>query len=260
MAEAPGTLDGLRVLVTRPSQRAAPLAASLRRRGALPLSVPAIEIAGPEDAEAVREVMARLHRFDLAIFVSPSAVEHAVALAPRGGAPRSFRAAAIGPGTRVVLLRHGIEPAFVPDEPYDSESLLCRSELSTDRVEGMRIAIFKGQGGREHLAGVLRRRGAQVREVETYRRRRPRDLPLNLRAIPDVDVVILTSAEAARNLLGAAGDAGRPRLAAAHFVVISERVAATLRELGVDAPPSVASRAGDAGLIEALESWAAKRR
>ena len=259
MAEAPGTLDGLRVLVTRPSQRAGPLAASLRRRGALPLSVPAIEIAGPEDAQAVREAMARLHRFDLAIFASPSAVEHAMALAPRGS-PRRVRAAAIGPGTRVALRRHGIEPAFLPGEPYDSEALLCRSELSADRVEGMRIAIFKGQGGREHLAIVLRRRGALVREVETYRRRCPRDLALRLRAVPDLDAVILTSAEAARNLLGAAREAGRPGLATAHFVVISERVAATLRELGVEALPSVASRAGDAGLVEVMESWAAKRR
>ena len=259
MAETPGTLDGLRVLVTRPPQRAVPLAAALRRRGALPLSVPAIEIAGPEDAQAVGEAMARLHRFDLAIFASPSAVEHAMAHAP-GGPPRSLRAAAIGPGTRVALRRHGIEPAFLPEEPYNSEALLRRCELSADRVGRTWIAIFKGQGGREHLASVLRRRGAHVREVETYRRRRPRDLALRLRAIPDPDVVILTSAEAARNLLGAVGAAGRPRLATAHFVVISERVAATLRELGVEAPPSVASRADDTALIEALESWAAKRR
>lgn len=259
MAETPGTLDGLRVLVTRPRQRAGPLAAALGRRGALPLSVPAIEIAGPEDAEAVKEAMARLHRFDLVIFASPSAVEHAMAHAPRGPL-RGLRAAAIGPGTRVALRRHGIEPAFLPEEPYNSEALLCRSELSTARVEGTRIAIVKGRGGREHLARVLRRRGAHVREVETYRRRRPRDLALRLRAIPDPDAVILTSAEAARNLLGAAGAAGRPRLATAHFVVISERVAATLRELGVEAPPSVASRAGDTALVEALESWAAKRR
>ena len=258
MAEAPGTLDGLRVLVTRPPQRAGPLAASLRRRGALPLSVPAIEIAGPEDAEAVREAMARPHRFDLAIFASPSAVEHAMALAPRGP-PRRLRAAAIGPGTRGALRRHGIEPAFLPGEPYDSEALLRRPELSADRVGGTRIAIFKGRGGREHLARVLRRRGAHVQEVDAYRRRRPRDLELRLRAIPAPDVVILTSAEAARNFLDAAGAAGRPRLVTAHFVVIGERVASTLRELGVEAPPSVAPRAGDAGLVEALESWAAKR-
>ena len=256
---AAGTLAGLRVLVTRPLQRAGPLCAELGRRGAVPVPLPAIEVAGPGNAGAVREAIARADRFDLAVFVSPSAVEHAMALSPTTW-PRSLRAAAIGPGTLAVLLRHGIEPAFLPAEPFNSEALLRCAELAPNRMPGARVAIFKGRGGREHLASELRRRGAHVREIETYRRRCPRDLALRLRAVPDPDVVVLTSAEAARNLLDAAGRGGRSRLAVAHFVVISERVAAALRELGVEAAPSVASRAGDAGLIEVMEAWAADRR
>ena len=70
----------------------------------------------------------------------------------------------------------------------------------------------------------------------------------------------MTSAQSARNLLDAAGREGRTRLATAHFVAISERVAGVLRELGVEGPVSIAPRASDAGLVEAMEAWAAGRR
>lgn len=258
-AAAAGSLEGLRVLVTRPRERAPALCAELRRRGALPLPVPAIEIAAPDRPGALREAMAGLERFDLGVFVSPSAVDGAMAFAPPEGiAPR--RVAAIGPGTRAALERYGIVPAILPDAPFDSEALLRCGELGADRIAGARVAILKGEGGREHLARELRRRGARVEEISVYRRRRPLDLERRLRTGPVPDAVILTSAEGARNLLDAAGREGRARLARVHFVVISERVAAALRGLGVEAAPSVAPRADDAGLLEAMAAWAERRR
>ena len=253
-----GTLGRLRVLVTRPPQRAQAFCAELERRGAEPMLLPALEIAPCRHPSAVREAMAGLARYDAALFVSPSAVEHALAFAPAGW-PRALPAAAIGPGTRDALLRHRIEPAFVARAPFDSEALLRCRELAADRVAGSRIALLKGEGGREHLARELRRRGARVDEVVTYRRRRPRDLGRRLRAVPVPDLIVLTSAGAARNLLGAAGKEGLARLAAAHFVAISARVAGALREAGAGRSVSVAPQASDAGLIAAMEEWAAGR-
>ena len=253
------TLGGLRVLVTRPPSRGRPLSALLRQKGAIPVLVPAIEIAPSRDPESARQAMARLALYDLAIFVSPSAVEHALEFIPSGW-PRALRAAAIGPGTRDALLGHGIEPAFEPKAPFDSEALLACRELAADRMAGSRFALLKGEGGREHLAHELRRRGARVDEIETYRRRCPRDLRSRLRAAPAPDLVVLTSVEAARNLLHAAGESGRGCLAGAHFVAISGRVAHALPGLGVESPASVAPRASDAGLLAAMEEWALKRR
>ena len=256
---APPILGGLRVLVTRPQARARPLCALLRQKGAIPLLVPAIEIAPSRDPESARRAMVHLARYDLAIFVSPSAVEHALALVPSGW-PRCLPAAAIGPGTRDALLGHGIEPAFEPKAPFDSEALLACRELAADRLAASSIALLKGEGGREHLARELRRRGARVNEVDTYRRRCPRGLGSRLRAAPAPDLVVLTSVEAARNLLRAAGEEGRGRLAGAHFVAISARVADALPGLGVESPASVAPRASEAGLLAAMEAWAAGRR
>ena len=203
--------------------------------------------------------MARLARYDLAIFVSPSAVELALTLLPSGW-PRRLRAAAIGPGTRDALLGRGIEPAFEPKAPFDSEALLACRELAADRLAGSSIALLKGEGGREHLARELKRRGARVDEIETYRRRCPRDLGSRLRAAPAPDLVVLTSVEAARNLLRTAGEEGRGRLAGAHFVAISARVADALPGLGIESPPLVAAQASEAGLLAAMEEWAAGRR
>ena len=221
--------------------------------------MPAIEIAPSRDPASVREAIASLARYDLALFVSPSAVEHALALAPSGW-PRPLRAAAIGPGTGNALLVRGIETAFQPKSPFDSEALLACRELAADRVAGSSIALVKGEGGREHLARELRRRGARVDEVEIYRRRRPRDLGPRLCAAPVPDLVVLTSVEAARNLLDAAGEEGRGRLAGAQFIAISARVADALPGLGVKSPASVAPQASDAGLLAAMDVWAAGRR
>ncbi len=254
----PAGLGGLRVLVTRPSTRARPLCALLRREGALPFLVPAIEIAPCQNPEAARRAMARLARYDLAIFVSPSAVEHALALVPSGW-PGDLRVAAIGPGTRDALLGHGVELAFHSQAPFDSDALLACEDLAAARIAGSRILLVKGEGGREHLARELGRRGARVDAVETYRRRRPRDLALRLRAAPVPDLVVLTSLEAARNLLAAAGEEERRRLAGAHFVAISARVAEALPGLGVESAASVAPRASDAGLLAAMKEWAGRR-
>ena len=253
-----GTLEGLRVLVTRPPQRALPLCAELERRGAMPIPVPAIEIGPCRDVGPSREAMGRLAHFDMAIFVSPSAVEHALGLASSDW-PRALRAAAMGPGTRDALLRRGIEPAFEPQAPFDSEALLRCPELGEERVAGSRIALVKGEGGREHLARELRRRGARIDAIDVYCRGRPRDLGLRLLGAPRPDLVVLTSVQAARNVLDAAGEEGRARLAGAHFVVIGARVAGALRALGVESPASVARQASDAGLIEAMEEWAVGR-
>ena len=247
------------MLVTRPVERAHALCAELMRRGATPVPVPAIEIAAPRDPGVVREALARLHRFHLAVFVSAGAVEQALALAPSGW-PRGLPVAAIGPGTRAALRRHAIEPSVVPEDRFDSEALLRCPELARDAVAGRRIALCKGEGGREHLAGELRRRGARVTEIVTYRRRPPEGLGGRLRCCRGLDLATLTSVEAAGNLADAADAEGRIRLARAHFVAISERVSEAVREGGLGRSVSVAPRASDAGLVQAMEEWAASRR
>src|SRR5947209_10525901 len=80
-----GPLSGRAIVVTRPREHAAALAERIRAAGADPILFPTIEILPVGNAAAVSSLIARLDGFQLAIFVSPTAVMrgHAMVLASR---------------------------------------------------------------------------------------------------------------------------------------------------------------------------------
>src|SRR2546423_7762698 len=159
------SLAGRGVVVTRPRELAGAFAELLERRGARALVFPTIEIQ-PLPAPAAFD---RLAKFDLVIFVSPSAVRVALNAMPpwRPGA----RAAAIGSGTRRELERAGISPVIAPSAGADSEALLAAPELRG--LGGKRVLIVRGEDGRALLGESLAARGAVVEYAECYRRTRP---------------------------------------------------------------------------------------
>jgi uroporphyrinogen-III synthase len=158
-------LRGRGVLVTRPGERAGNLARLVEQAGGRAWLFPAIEI---EDLPAPR-ALGELERFDLAVFISPTAASKVV---ERLGAwPRGLRAAAVGGGTRRELERRGVAGVIAPQGQADSEALLALPEMQ--QVARKRVVIFRGEGGRELLGDELRRRGAEVEYAECYRRTRP---------------------------------------------------------------------------------------
>ena len=68
-----GPLSGRGIVITRPREHAGALAERIRAAGGDPILFPTIEILPPENSELVSRVIARLERFQLAIFVSPTA-------------------------------------------------------------------------------------------------------------------------------------------------------------------------------------------
>ena len=67
-----------------------------------------------------------LDDFDLAIFVSPSAVAQAMPrITARRALPATLRCAAIGPGGVRALQRFGVKDVIAPQVRYDSEALLA---------------------------------------------------------------------------------------------------------------------------------------
>lgn len=236
------TLAGKRIVVTRPRELAQGLAALIRQAGGEPLLFPAIEIRDPEDAGPARALLGRLHEFDLAVFVSPSAVRKALELAAPGRAwPR---VAAVGTGTRQELEQRGFRNVLAPAGQADSEALLALPELA--QVTGTRVLILRGAGGRELLGETLAARGARVDHAQCYRRVRPETRPLEGR----IDALCVGSGEALTNL---AALLGRERLEHAPVFVSHPRVAAQAADLGLQRP--VLAGPGDAEMLAALVAY-----
>jgi uroporphyrinogen-III synthase len=237
------TLAGKRVVVTRPRELAQGLAARIRQAGGEALLFPAIEIRDPQDPALVRKLLGRLREFDLAVFVSPSAVRKALELAEGRDWPR---VAAVGEGTRRELEQCGFRDVIAPAGRADSEALLALPELA--QVAGSRVLILRGAGGRELLVETLAARGAKVETAECYRRVRPAaGAPP-----PDgrIDAVCVSSGEALVNL---AAMLGNERLAGTPVFVSHPRVAAQAAELGLRHP--VLAGPGDADMLAALVAY-----
>jgi len=255
-------LDGVGVLVTRPAHQASGLCALIEQSGGRALRFPVMAIAPVADPRAALALVGRLAQYNLAIFISPNAVEFGFDLIEKTARmPAGLKLAAVGEGSaRALFQRAGRAPDLQPQERFDSESLLALPELQ--QVSGWRIAIFRGEGGRELLAETLRARGAEVDYIEVYRRERPlvdrAALALQLRR-GEVNVVTVTSSEGLRNLLELAGDENSAQLRRLPLVVVSERTAELARSFGFSQPVLVAAKAGDAALVEVVARWARER-
>ena len=256
---ATGLLAGCGIVVTRPAAQATSLAEAIRVAGGRAILFPVIEILDTTDTRPLIKVIDRLETYNLAIFISPNAVERAMRqITARRTWPPGLRAAAIGTGGVKELQRLGINEVIAPTQSSDSEGLLALPQLQV--VAGQRVVIFRGDGGRELLGDTLTARGAQVEYVECYRRVRPHaDAAPLLKAWAhhEVHAVTVTSSEGLRNLFEMVGEPGLSWLRRTPVFVPHLRIAAVARELGCG--HVMESAPGDAGLIEALQQWATVR-
>ena len=254
-------LSGMRVLVTRPAHQQAPLCAAIGELGGVPVSFPLIAIEPVRDEEAQRRARSQvqdLDHYQLLIFVSTNAAHYGAELidACWPQFPVGVEVMAIGPTTAAELKQRLNCPVSHAEGGMDSEAILALPRLS--RVDGERIAIFRGQGGRELLAETLRGRGARVDYIEVYARRPvPRDAG-SLDAVlaePGLDALIITSAESLATLLAIAGQHTK-KLTLLPLLVPSSRVAAQAREAGF-ARVVDAGGANQAALLGGLQQIAA---
>ncbi|MBK1645780.1 uroporphyrinogen III synthase [Thiocapsa imhoffii] len=245
----PCDLRGRGVLVTRPAGQAEGLCQLIAAAQGRAIAVPSILIEPTTDPDAARQLLQS--SWDLMFFVSRNAVEQALALTPDGTWPQAARIAAVGRATAHALASAGRVPDLVPDERFDSETLLRMPELAS--MPGQRVLIVRGDGGRTLLAETLRARGAEVVYAEVYRRCLPAFDPQPLLADwrASVAVVTATSEEVLRNLMTMLGPEGRSLLLETPLVVIAERTAQTARELGFTRV-LVAERAEDTAILKCL--------
>ncbi|MBU0689340.1 MAG: uroporphyrinogen-III synthase [Gammaproteobacteria bacterium] len=246
-------LGRLNIVVTRPRDQASGLAASLRTLGANPVMLPLLEIAPAPDQAALQDFVQQAASYQLLIFISPNAVHYGMAALHR--IPQGVRVAAVGQGTAKALRKLQVKPVIVPSERFDSEGLLALPELQ--RVEGWRIAILRGDGGRELLGETLASRGAQVEYVTCYQRSKPK-LEADAWLAAQPDVITVTSSEALAHLWQGLGEAAVTLARSVTLFVAHPRIAQIAQSQGWQ--HVVITTAGDDGMCEGLVAWAAQHR
>lgn len=194
------SLSNKTILITRPVGREIHLRQLIERAGGKVIHYPVFSIQPPPDLQIEQLIHLRdqLHGFTMAIFISPTAVEQSQIYFPV--LPEHFFIVSIGSKTTKALEAHDFHVDFEAPE-HNSESLLQTAEFQMPAIQGQRILIFRGTGGRDLLAETLARRGAQIRYVETYRRAIPPHPPLTEQQINSIDAITISSNEGLDNLV-----------------------------------------------------------
>lgn len=246
-----GGLAGVHIAVTRPPEQATKLTAAITAEGGQVISFPLLDIQGLQDLSAFHATIAPLSQFDWMIFISSNAVQHGMPLLKQAGIPPQLKFAAIGPTTAASLQGFGVADILTPSERFDSEALLALPALQ--QMQGQRVLIVRGVGGREVLADTLKQRGAQVVFGECYRRVNPQS---NAEVLEQaykegkLQGIVVTSSEALRFLLDLAQDAAW--LKVTPVFVNHARIAEQATAAGLTVYSSGVS--GDAAMLVLLKS------
>ncbi|WP_028863486.1 uroporphyrinogen-III synthase [Psychromonas aquimarina] len=154
-----------RLLITRFAPHAVRLSNLLNAQGTAAFAQPLLEVKQTADFNDIRVLFA--DRYDYIIAVSPNAVDYTkLALGDNPWPDASYFA--VGKGTQARLTSATGKSVSIPDKRYDSEGLLALPYLSN--IQGKRILILRGLGGRELLSETLTARGAVVEYYQPYQR------------------------------------------------------------------------------------------
>ena len=247
MHEPGGPLQGLKVLVTRPTQRASGLCQMIEHAGGSALHYAAIRIDEPDDTRSRDYVSEHLTEFALAIFISPTAVERTLDYLVE--LPKHLKLAVIGSKTAHALASRGLKIDIEPDG-HDTEALLEHPQMQAERVSGLQIIIFRGEDGRRLLGDTLQDRGARVFYADMYRRLPPSDATQLNTLLQQTDVITTSSNAGLQNLYDLVED---KRLLTEHALIVpGQRTFSLAKKLGFN-NIIVADNATDEACLNALK-------
>ena len=255
MPDSSQALANLVVLVTRPAHQAEALRQILTRMGAEVVQHALLNIAPPADSNSAQRALARVEDADIVIFTSTNAVRAALMTLPQFAASlHRPQVACLGMGTARELQKLAIVPDIMPTVGNTSEHLLALDEMSGLRVEGRRIIILKGDGGRSMLFESLSDRGAQVEVINVYRRELVGDGLQQVFESTDsakpakVDIAIVSSGEALQRMCEVVTHEHLLDLA---LVLPSDRVVEQAIALGLRGPFEVPGQVNDGAFAQA---------
>ncbi|MDH1263996.1 uroporphyrinogen-III synthase [Pseudomonas sp. GD03944] len=232
-------MNGWRLLLTRPTEECAALAATLAEQGIFSASLPLLAIEALDESAEHTDTILGLARYSAVIVVSKPAARLSVELVdrywPQPLADQPWFS--VGAATAEILDDYGLR-VYCPAEGDDSEALLALPRLQEALADALfpRVLILRGEGGREFLAERLRGQGVQVDYLALYRRRLPDYPPGTLAATVQAERLnglVVSSGQGLEHLRTLAAD-DWPRLARLPLFVPSPRVAEQARAAGAE--------------------------
>lgn len=266
------------IIVTRPSGQARQLievlTQSIEKSGvakrSLPeiVSLPLLTIVPKTDASLADHIASVLRDTDLAIFVSPNAIESVMRLLERDWQDFSKKVIPIGVmggSSKFALQNHGVgaetkpTPIIIPESNahWDSEGLWQELQKLGWDWSNKKVVIFKGEGGRDWLADTLKNAGASVEAISTYTR-----VPLDIdnpawQTIHEMDfsksLWLLTSSEAVRYLGRVIEDQFTQDLNNASAICPHHNIADAAEQIGFG--EVFTTESGDEALIKTTLAW-----
>ena len=276
------------IIVTRPAGQARQLiellTASLKNdelvkqgKQSLPtiLSLPLLtiipkenDISGSQVDSLADHITTVLKDVDLAIFVSPNAIECTMRLLGRSWQDLSKKIIPIGVmggSSELALHHHGVGLEETPtrilipenNEHWDSEGLWQKLQSLNADWSGHKVVIFKGEGGRDWLADTLKAAGAMVETISVYTR-----MPLDIdnpawEAIHEIDfsqsLWLLTSSEAVRYLGEVMQNKFKQTLLDASAICPHQKIGEAAKAIGFG--KVFICEPGDEALMKASQVW-----
>lgn len=218
----------MKVAITRPREKSEDTVNLVKAKGWEALIVPTVEIKPRKDA--LKGVDLAEH--DWLVLTSSAGAE--IVLEHYKDEVKKVKIACIGSKTAKELRRRGFEVAFTPKE-FEAKALA--EELLKRGAEGSKILVARASIGREVLVKVLRSK-AEVTEIPIYDTVMTTDTA-GIRDFSrgldngEVDAVIFTSSQAAKNLISSMGEKGIDKLNRLIVCAIGPITAETLKEKGV---------------------------
>ncbi len=251
------------IVVTRPQHQAEQLCNDLKNAGAEVILFPLIKIIPPQKLSLAKQKLSKLTDYDLIVFISPNAVEECLKWL-NITALKGLTIASVGAKTTAQLLRHGIQVTISPLKNYNSESLLSLPEIQkfglSTSGKPHKIAILRGEGGREFLKDALEKQGCVVEYIELYQRSCPQS---SLRTLEiqakksQLDMILITSGTSIEHLFALqAQNDNNDWLNSAPLLVGSERIRQqVLRYTSHHGTLLSTTNPSDENLFEKLLKW-----
>ncbi len=258
MAGAEPSLNGRRVLLTRPVGRGESLARRLRQLGAEVATRPTIALEPPTEMEPSRRAVRQLQDYDWLVFSSPAGVRFFFSLHRelRGdGARIPVSIGSIGPATARELEREG-HPATVVAKDSHAEGLA--RALDGQIAPNQRVLVVRPEVARPVLVRALEALGARPDPVGFYRNVPAPGLDTVVRDVCDdrFDVVLFSSPSTLERLFQT-DVAPRSEVLAAlgrsRLVAIGPVTARAIEVAGLK-PAGVATEPTDESVVQCIES------